>query len=74
MQFPNPPLLVALLASVARHLAHGAGRRASLSIFYVALSAWAYEEARHGVNWLRRSLGVGMCVYIVVSLTHALRS
>jgi len=72
VQFPNPPLIVALLASVAGHFIHGTGHRSALSVFYVALSVWAYEEARHGDNWFRRLLGLGFSIYIIVSLAQAL--
>jgi hypothetical protein len=74
VQFPNPPLILALLASLAGHLTHAAGHRVALSIFYVALSVWAYEEAVHGENWFRRLLGVGFCLYIIVSLAEALHT
>jgi hypothetical protein len=73
VQFPNPPLIVALLASAAGHFtSDSAGHRLSLAIFYLALSLWAYEEARHGDNWFRRLLGLGFSIYILVSLTRAL--
>jgi len=72
VQFPNPPLAVALLASIAAQLTRGAGHRALTALFYSALSVWAYEEARHGANWFRRLLGLGFAVYIVVSLAGAL--
>ena len=72
VQFPNPPLIVALLASVAGHFTHGTGHRLVLAVFYAALSVWAYEEARHGDNWFRRLLGVGFSIYIVLSLARAL--
>jgi hypothetical protein len=74
VQFPNPPLIVALLASIAGHFTHGTGRRLVLAVFYVALSVWAYEEARHGDNWFRRLLGLGFSIYIIVSLTQALHA
>jgi hypothetical protein len=70
VQFPNPPLIVALLASLAGHFTHGTAHRVALAIFYVALSAWAYEELRHGDNWFRRLLGLGFLIYIVVSLSE----
>jgi hypothetical protein len=73
-QFPNPPLIVALLASAASHLSHGTGHRLTQAIFYVALSVWAYEEARSGDNWFRRLLGLGFAAYILASLTQALKS
>ncbi len=72
MQFPNPPLLVALLASAAGQLTRGQGHRAFTALFYASLSVWAYEEARRGDNWFRRLLGVGFAAYIVVSLANAL--
>ena len=74
VQFPNPPLIVALLASAAGDFSHGAGHRLALSIFYVALSVWAYEEARHGDNWFRRLLGLGFSIYIIVNLAQALHA
>jgi hypothetical protein len=72
VQFPNPPLIVALLASVAGHFTNGTGHRLALAVFYLALGLWAYEEARYGDNWFRRLLGLGFSIYILVSLTRAL--
>ncbi len=74
VQFPNPPLITALVASVAGHVTHGTAHRLALAIFYVALSIWAYQEALHGDNWFRHLLGLGFCIYIVVSLTDALNA
>lgn len=74
VQFPNPPLILALLASVLGHLTHGTAHRVALSIFYLALSAWAYEEARYGANWFRHLLGLGFSVYIIISLARALHA
>lgn len=73
VQFPNPPLIGALLASAAARLTEGEAHRVLTAIFYVALGIWAYEEARHGVNWFRRLLGLAFAVYVVVSLAHALQ-
>jgi hypothetical protein len=74
VQFPNPPLIAALLASVADHLTHGTGHRLALAVFYLALGIWAYAEALHGDNWFRRLLGLGFSIYIVVTLTQALHA
>jgi hypothetical protein len=74
VQFPNPPLLVALAASAATPLAHGAAHRAARSLFFLSLGVWAYEEARHGDNWFRRLLGLGFCAYLIADLANALRS
>jgi hypothetical protein len=74
VQFPNPPLIVALLARAASQLSHGTGHRVTQSIFYVTLSVWAYDEARSGDNWFRRLLGLGFAAYILASLMQALKS
>jgi|CZKG01.1.fsa_nt_gi hypothetical protein len=73
VQFPNPPLAAALLASITAQVTRGGVHRALIALFYSALSVWAYEEARHGVNWFRRLLGLGFAVYVVLSLAGALR-
>jgi hypothetical protein len=72
VQFPNPPLIVALLASVAGHFTDGTGHRLALAVFYLALGLWAYGELRDGDNWFRRLLGLGFSIYILVSLARAL--
>jgi hypothetical protein len=72
LQFPNPPLIAALLASGGARLTHGQGHRALTAIFFAALTIWAYEEARHGENWFRRLLGLGFGLYILISLTNAI--
>ena len=68
VQFPNPPLILALagcaLAAAAGGAAHDVGR----VVFTVGLAVWALEEALGGVNWFRRLLGAGVFVAIVVSL------
>ncbi len=74
VQFPNPPLAVALLASVAARFTEGAAHRSLRAVFYLSLGIWAYEEARHGVNWFRRALGVGFSIYLIATLAEALHS
>jgi hypothetical protein len=74
VQFPNPPLLLALLADVGARVTSGTGHRWLLAIFYCSLSVWAYEEARHGDNWFRRALGLGFAAYILITLSRSLRS
>jgi hypothetical protein len=74
VQFPNPPLALALLADLGARLSSGQGHRGLLALFYASLSVWAYEEARHGENWFRRALGLGFAVVILVSLSRSLRS
>jgi hypothetical protein len=43
------------------------------AISYVALTAWAYEEAANGVNGFRKALGIGALVLIVVAVARAVR-
>lgn len=74
VQFPNPPLAVALLASIAARFTEDTAHRSVRAVFYLALGVWAYEEARHGDNWFRRVLGTGFSIYLIASLTAALRS
>jgi hypothetical protein len=68
VQFPNPPLLLALggwaLAATTDGTAHDAGR----IVFTVGLAVWAWEEVVGGVNWFRRALGAGALAWLVVAL------
>jgi hypothetical protein len=40
------------------------------SVFYVALTVWAYEEAANGVNGFRRALGVAGLLFVVVRVAQ----
>ncbi len=73
VQFPNPSLAVALVASAASRATAGTGHRLFAAVFYAALSVWSYEEGRQGANWFRRLLGVGVAAYTIVSLAHAIK-
>ena len=70
-QFPNAPLIVALggwlVAAVTDDPAHSYAR----ATFYAGLAAWAWEELADGVNWVRRALGAGGLVYVVVKVGAA---
>ena len=69
-QFPNPPLIVALVAAVVSWVAgDGSVYDVARAVFYVALTVWAWEEAARGVNLFRRALGVGGLIYVVAALT-----
>jgi hypothetical protein len=74
VQFPNPPLALALLASIAAGFTEDTAHRSQRAVFYLALGVWAYDEARDGDNWFRRALGTGFSIYLIVSLAAALRS
>jgi len=66
------PLAVALVAGAVASLVNGAGHRYAMSVAYLALTIWAYEELAHGVNWFRRMLGLAFVVILVVRVAHAL--
>ncbi len=69
-QFPNPPLIVALLAAVVSWVAgDGSIYEVARAVFYVALTVWAWEEAARGANVFRKTLGLGGLIYVVVGLT-----
>jgi hypothetical protein len=58
-QFPNPPLIVAGLASAVARLADRRYSPGALLVSHLALLVWALEEVTAGANWLRRLLGLG---------------
>ena len=69
-QFPNPPLIIGLVALGLRYLASGAWADALGAIGYVFIGAWAYLELTAGVNLFRRVLGLAGLAYIVVAITR----
>lgn len=72
VQFPNAPLLVALSGWLLAVLTHGSVHAYARATFYVGLAAWAWEELAGGVNWVRRTLGAGGLVYVVLKVGEAL--
>jgi hypothetical protein len=73
VQFPNPPLLVALGGWLVAAAADGWVHRYARAAFYAGFAAWAWEELAGGVNWVRRALGCAGLVYVVVKIGAALR-
>lgn len=71
-QFPNPPLIVALVAFALRWITPGSWANALTAIGYVFLGAWAYLELAEGVNGFRRVLGAAALVYVIVLITRQL--
>ncbi len=71
-QFPNPPLIVGLVALGLRYLASGTWADALGAIGYVFIGVWAYLEITAGVNLFRRVLGLAGLAYIVVAITRGL--
>jgi hypothetical protein len=74
VQFPNAPLIIALLAWEAAAHVHGSNHAYASAISYLAVAIWAYEELIHGVNWFRHLLGLGFAISTVVHLALALQS
>jgi hypothetical protein len=74
VQFPNLPLIVALVAGAAGMFLHGAAHSYTASVSDLALTIWAYEELVHGVNWFRRLLGLAFVILLIVRVADALHA
>jgi hypothetical protein len=72
VQFPNAPLLVALGGWVVAAMSGGSAHAYARGVFYAGIAAWAWEELTGGVNWVRRALGAGGLVYVVIKVGAAL--
>jgi hypothetical protein len=72
VQFPNAPLLGALGGWLVAALTDGSVHAYARAVFYAGLAAWAWEELAGGMNWVRRALGAGGLVYIVIKVGAAL--
>jgi hypothetical protein len=74
LQFPNAPLVVALIAGETAKQTHGTGSAYASSVSYLAFGVWAYLELVEGVNWFRRLLGLAVATATAVHLALALQS
>ena len=74
VQFPNLPLIIAFVAGEAGDLLRGPGHSFAVSVSYLALTVWAYEELVHGVNWFRHLLGLAYVVVLVIRVAHGLQA
>ena len=74
VQFPNLPLIVAVLAGGAGKFLDGSAHSYATSVSYLAMTIWAYEELVHGVNWFRRLLGLAYVILLVVRVADALHA
>jgi hypothetical protein len=72
VQFPNAPLLAALGGWAVAGVSDGSLHAYARAVFYAGLAAWAWEELAGGANWVRRTLGAGGLVYVVVKVGAAL--
>jgi hypothetical protein len=73
-QFPNLPLIVAILAGEAGKFLDGSAHSYAASVSYLAMTIWAYEELVHGVNWFRHLLGLAYMILLVVRVANALHA
>lgn len=69
-QFPNPPLIIGLVALGLRYLASGAWADVLGAVGYVFVAIWAYLEVTAGVNAFRRVLGVAGLAYVVFAVAQ----
>jgi hypothetical protein len=74
VQFPNLPLIVALLAGAAGRFLDGSADSYASAVSYLALTIWSYEELVDGVNWFRRLLGLAFVIVLIVRVAHALHA
>jgi hypothetical protein len=72
-QFPNPPLIAAMLAGVIGRTARGTLSRKAMLLSRLALLLWSAEEMATGVNWFRRSLGTVSGIYTLAMLKRSVR-
>ena len=72
VQFPNAPLIAALGGWLVAAPTHGTLHAYARAAFYAGLAVWAWEELAGGVNWVRRALGAGGLIYVVVKLGAAM--
>jgi hypothetical protein len=68
VQFPNPPLMVALLASVVGWFVSGDAQDYVTAIGIVGITVWAWQEAVDGVNLFRHVLGIASLINTVIGL------
>jgi hypothetical protein len=74
VQFPNAPLIIALIAGETAKHTHGTSAAYASSVSYLAFAIWAYLELVEGVNWFRRLLGLVVATSATVHLALALHS
>lgn len=68
LQFPTPPLIVAMLAAALARITRGSCSLQATRLSRLALLVWSAAETTTGVNWFRRSLGVAAGAYSLATL------
>jgi hypothetical protein len=69
-QFPNPPLIAAMLAGAIARTTHGPLSRTAMRVSRLALIVWSAEEIATGANWVRRLLGIAGGAYALATLAR----
>jgi hypothetical protein len=72
VQFPNEPLIAAIVAGPAARYLHGLGHAYAMAIADLGIAIWAYGELTQGVNWFRRLLGLVFTIITVMTVAKAL--
>jgi hypothetical protein len=72
VQFPNLPLIIGLVGGYGSQYVGGTGHAYLLTVGYLAMTIWAYEELVRGTNWFRRLLGLVYMVFLVIRVAHGL--
>ena len=68
-QFPNRPLIAAVVASALASGTTGSPAGIARLVSRLALLVWSAEEILGGANWFRRLLGVGGAAYGLATLS-----
>jgi hypothetical protein len=71
-QFPNPPLILALAGLLVGWFTTGTVHDVARALFVIGFAVFAWLELFEGVNWLRRLIGAGALLYLVVLLAGQL--
>ena len=74
VQFPNLPLIIALLADQAARFLRGSAHSGDVAVAYLAMTIWAYEELVHGVNWFRHLLGLAFVLIMIMRVARAMHA
>jgi hypothetical protein len=73
VQFPNAPLILALLCGLLARYTHGGEHSVAQAVAYLSIAVWACLELFQGANAFRRLLGLTVAVLTAVNLAGALR-
>ena len=72
VQLPNPPLLAATAGWLVAAVTDGGVHDHARAVFYVGLAVWAWLELVAGVNKVRRVMGAGGLLFVVLQVARAL--